>query len=32
MVTCPGRLNLGVHMFSTDLKGGDLAGWTKTKD
>ena len=31
MVTRPGRLNLGVRLFSADLEGGDLAGWTKNK-
>ena len=31
MVTHPGQLNLGIRWFSTDLVGGDLAGWTKNK-
>ena len=31
MVTRPGQLNLGVHWFGADLKGGDLAGRTKNK-
>ena len=31
MVTCPGQLNLGVHLFGADLVGGDLAGWMKNK-
>ena len=30
-VTCPVRLNLGVHMFGTDLENGDLVGRTKNK-
>ena len=30
-VTCPGQLNLGVHLFGTDLVGGDLVWQMKNK-
>ena len=31
MVTCPGQLNLGIHLFRADLEGGDLVWQTKNK-
>ena len=31
MVTCPGQLNLGIHVFGANLVCGDLAGQMKNK-